>query len=189
MSGPIPIVLLGILILIFSGRLLVQWNRRSHTKAVTIEDYSRARAALDSVFVETESIKRIFASEDLEFISRTGTRKVQRFFLKERKCLAIQWLRMTQRQVSSLMDIHLKLSSYTYEPSPRFEIALTVNYLCFILVSNVLLVLFWLSGPFETVKILGYTLRATEHFCSAFSLRLEKTDALKLGAAVGSRRI
>lgn len=188
MSGLIPIVFLGALILIFSGRLLVQWSRRSHAQAVTIENYSQARAALDSMFVETAAIKRIFAGEDMAFISRTGTRDVQSFFLKERKGLAIQWLRMTQRQVASLMDIHLKLASYTYEPSPRFEFALTANYLCFILVSNVLLILFWLRGPFETAKILGYTLRATEHFCSTFSFRLEKTDALKLGPTVESRR-
>lgn len=189
MSGLIPIVLLGTLILIFSGRLLVQWSRQSNTQAVTIEDYSRARAALDSVFVETAAIKRIFAGEDMVFISRTSTRDVQRFFLKERKGLAIQWLRMTQRQVASLMDIHLKLASYTYEPSPRFEFGLTLNYLWFLIASNAILVLLWLRGPFETVKTLGYTLHATEHFCSAFSLRLEKTDALKLGPAAESRRI
>jgi len=188
-NGLIPIVLLGALILIFGARVLVQQVRRSHAPAVSIEDYSQARAALDSMFVETAAIKRIFADEDMAFISRTGTRDVQGFFLKERKGLAIQWLRMTQRHVANLMDIHLKLAGYTYEPSPRFEFALNANYVCFILVSNVLLVLFWLRGPFETAKILGYTLRATEHFCSTFSFRLEKTDALKLGPAVESRRI
>ncbi len=181
MMALIPILLLGILILVFGGRLLVQWSRTNRARPVTIEDYSNARALLDSVFAETAAIKRIFASEDMEFISHVGTSDVQRFFLKERKTLAIQWVRMTQKQVAHLMDLHLKLASYTYEPSPRSETKLTVNYLCFILASNGLLILLWLFGPFEAVRIVAYTVRVSEYFCSEFSLRLEKIDPVKLG--------
>jgi len=183
MSGLVSIVLLGTLILIFSGRLLVQWSRRSHAQVVTIEDYSQAREALDSVFVETAAIKRIFANEDMEFISQAGTGDVQRFFLKERKRLAIQWVRMTQKQVAHLMDLHLKLASYTYEPSPRSEGRLTVNHVCFILASNGVSVFLWLFGPFKAVRIVAYTVRAAEYFCSEFRLRLEKIDPVKLGSA------
>ena len=189
MTGLIPIVLLGTLILIFSGRLLVQWSRQSHAREVTIEDYSQARAALDSVFEETAAIKRIFANEDMEFISQTGRADVQRFFLKERKGLAIQWLRMNQKQLADLMDLHLKLASYTYEPSPRSEVKLTVNYLCFILALNGLLVLLWLFGPFKPVRIVAYTVRVAEYFCTVFSLRLEKIDPVKLSAARQSRSV
>jgi len=188
-SGLIPIVLLGTLILIFSGRLLVQWSRRGQARVVTIEDYSQARAALDSVFVETAAIKRIFANEDTEFISQTGTGDVQRFFLKERKRLAIQWVRMTQKQVAHLMDLHLKLASYTYEPSPRSEVRLTVNYLCFILASNGLLILLWLFGPFKAVRIVAYSVRAAEYFSSEFSLRLERVDPVKLSSARQPRSV
>jgi len=188
-SGLIPIVLLGTLILIFSGRLLVQWSRRSRTQVVTIEDYSQAREALDSVFAETAAIRRIFANEDMEYVSLAGTGDVQRFFLKERKGLSIQWLRMTQKHVAHLMDLHLKLASYTYEPSPKFEFKLTVNYLCFMLASNVLLVFLWLRGPFEAFRIVAYTLRAAEYFCSTFSLRLENIDPVKLSSARQPRSV
>jgi len=186
-SGLIPIVLLGTLILLVSGRLLVQWSRRSRTQVVTIEEYSDAREALDSVFLETAATRRIFAGEDMEFISRAGTGNVRRLFLKERRRLAIQWVLMTQKQVSHFMGLHLKLASYTYEPSPKSEIRLTVNYLCFILASNSLLVAFWLFGPFEAVRIVSYTVRVAEYFCSVFSLRLEKIDPMKL-SSVGQRR-
>jgi len=188
-SGLIPIVLLGALILIFGGRLLVQWSRRSRTQVVTIEDYYQARAALDSVFVETAAIKRIFANEDMEFISQGRIGDVRRFFLKERKRLAIQWLRMTQRQVARLIDLHLKMASYTYEPSPSLEFQLTVKYLCFVLISNVLLAFLWLRGPFEAVKLVTYTLRSAEYFGSVFSLRLEKIDPVKLGPVSSPRMV
>ncbi len=189
MSGLVSIVLLGTLILIFSARLLVQWGRQPHAQVVTIEEYSQARAALDSVFVETAAIKRIFATEDMEFILQAGPHDVERFFLKERKRLAIKWLRMTQREVARLMDIHLKLASYTYERSARFELQLTVKYFCFMFISNVLLAFLWLRGPFEAVKIVTYTLHTAEYFCSVFSLRLEKIDSVKLGSASGLRMV
>lgn len=183
MNGLIPIVLLGALILIFSGRLLVNSSRQSRPRIVTIEDYSQARAALDSVFEETAAIKRIFAKEDLEFISEAATEEVQRFFLKERKGLAIHWVRMTQKQVAHLMDLHLKLASYTNEPSPRYEVKLTANYLCFVLASNCLLILLSLFGPFEAARVVAYTVRAAEYFCSVCSLRLEKIEPVKLSPA------
>lgn len=183
MTGLIPILLLGALILILGGRLLVQWAKKGSASVITIDDYSAARATLDSVFVETAVIKRIFASEDMEFISDSGTPDVQRFFLEERKRLAIQWLRMTQSQVNRLMDLHLKLAAYTSEPSPRFEFRLIINFLWFILASNGLLALFWLRGPFEAVRVVGYTLCVSEYFWQVFRLRIEKVDPVRLSAA------
>jgi len=179
--GAIPIILLGILIIVFAVRLLMRQVGRRHTQVVTLEDYTGARVALDSVFVENVAIKRIFAMEDVAFISQEATPEVRRFFLKERKRLAIQWVRVTKKDFAHLMDLHLKLASYTDDPNPRFEFGLTATYLCFLFVSNALLVLLWARGPFGTASIVGYTLRNAEHFCSVFSLRLEETDPLKLG--------
>lgn len=187
MSGLIPIVLLGTLILIFSGRLFVQSGRQSHTRPVTMEEYSQARASLDSVFVETAAIKRIFAKEDMEFISRMAARDVQRFFLKERRRLAMQWTRITQKRVKHLMDLHLKLASYMNEPSPGSEVKLAAQYLCFFLASSGLLILLQLFGPFKAVRVIAYTVRGAEHFFSTFSLRLEKVDPVKLNPALQAR--
>jgi hypothetical protein len=182
-TGLLPILILAALILLFGARLLVQRSAGDNSRVVTIEDYTAAHAALDSVFVETAAIRRIFATDDIEFISQTGSRAVQRFFLKERKRLAVEWLRGTQKQVAHLMNLHLKLASYTYEPSPRFEFNLSVRYLCFILAANGLLVLLYLFGPFQASQIASYTMRSAEHFCSVLSMRLDKVDSVKLGSA------
>lgn len=189
MIGLMPIFVLGTLILVFCGRLLLQWSKNRHAQPVTVEDFTRARAALDAMSLEVVATKRIFAIDDIEFLSRHGTLEVLRLFEKERQLLAVRWLRLTQKQVAQLMDIHLKLASYTFEPSPRFEFRLTVNYFCFVVVSNALLMLLWLRGPFNALRIVGYTLGVTDYFCSAFSLRLVKTDLVKLGAARLSRSV
>ena len=180
MSGLIPILILGTLILVFGGRLLLQGSRRNDTPTMTTEDYSAASGMLDSVFEGALATKRIFAPEDLEFIARTGMRDVQQFFTRERSNLARQWLRMTQKQMARIMHLHLRLASYTTDPGPKFEIGLTVRYACFILASNALLILIWLRGPFEAARITGYTLGMAEHFCSALSVRLKTIDSAKL---------
>jgi hypothetical protein len=163
------------MILVLGARLLVQWGEKHHAPDLSIDDYSRACASLDCVFAETAAVKRIFSNEDLDFILRTGTNEVERFFLKERKMLAIHWLRTIQRRMASLMDLHVRLASYAYEGDRGLQLKLGADYLCFILVSHLLLILLWLRGPFETVEIVRYTLRVSESLSSVFALRLEQT--------------
>jgi len=180
MISVLPSLLLTALIFIFAGRMVWQHLAQRHSPVVTMEDYSRARTALDSLFAETAVIKRIVATEDLEFVRSSGKGEVEQLFLKERKDLAIRWLRTTQKHVARLMDLHRSLASYTYEPSTGFEFRLEVKYRCFVLASNALLILLWWRGPFEAVRILGYTLKITENFCSVFDVRLDGTDTMKL---------
>jgi len=175
----ILILILGASILVFGVRLVHQSRGK---KPVTIEDYSAAKAELDTVFVEAAAIRRIFAAEDMEFISKTGPTSVQLLLREERKALALFWLRQTQKQLAHLMDVHLRLASYTYQPSPKLELKLAGRYLSFLVISNFVLLLVWLRGPFETVRIVGYTLRMAGSFCTVFSLRLEDINSVQLAS-------
>jgi len=177
MSGLPFIVVLGILILFFGVLLVLQASgNRRQDQPVGIEEFANAREALDTVFAESAAIERIFSTEDKEFIARSGTPEVQRLFLKERKTLAIQWLRKTQKQVAQLMDLHLRLAGYTGKPSPKFELKLAGEYAAFFVVSHILLLLLWLRGPFEARGIVGYTSDVAGRFCSVFSIRLKNVS-------------
>ncbi|HLZ90969.1 MAG TPA: hypothetical protein VKQ28_04575 [Candidatus Acidoferrum sp.] len=178
MTGLLVITALAVSILIFGLRLTLQTSAaRRRSPTVTIEEFSSARQALDSVFIEAVAIDRIFSAEDMEFIYEAGPPRVQRVFLRDRKALAIQWLRRTQKQVAQLMDLHLRLAAYTHEPSPRFELKLTAHYVRFILTSYILLLLLWLHGPFKARSIVSYISRVAGHFCTVFSLRLKSVNA------------
>jgi hypothetical protein len=178
MIGLLPIVLVGTLILFLGLRLVLQSSStQRQEQAVSMEELTKARDALDAVFVESAAIRRIFSSEDMEFIAQSSTHKVQHLFLKERKALAIQWLRKTQKEVAQLMDIHLRLAGYTIEPSPRFELQLTAKYVAFFVASHILLLLLWLRGPFKAKRIVGYTVGVAGYFCTVFSVRLESVSA------------
>ena len=180
MTGLVALSALGALILVLGIRLVAQSLNRREASAVTTDDYAHAREALDSLFVETAALKRIFSAEDAEFIARSATPDLQSLFLNERKKLALQWYRTTQRQLARLMDIHLRLAAYTSDPSPRFELRLTAKYLTFVLVSNIALILLWLLGPFTARRAIAYTVQTAGKFCTTFSLRLERVNPTRL---------
>lgn len=182
MSGLLAIVILGLLILIFGLRRVLQSPYTStQSPSITLEEFANAREALDAAFVEAAAIERIFSTEDMEFISHASSPKARRLFLEERKALAIRWLRKTQKQVGQLMKLHFRLAGHTHEPNPRFELKLTVKYLSFLLVSYLLLFLLWLRGPFKARRVVAYTSHVAGYFCTVFSLRLESVNAVRLG--------
>src|SRR5437879_10074945 len=153
MSHLAPLLVITLLVLALS----VYWFRRSSDHSITRVEFSEAESALTSLqwqILPSGSVGRIFASEDCDFISSQTTRDVQRLFQQERKALAISWLRQTRKQIARLMDLHLKLASYTDDLGPAVEFKLATHYLSFIVVCRLLLVLLLLLVFFFVFMIL-----------------------------------
>jgi hypothetical protein len=178
MSPLFPIIVLGLLILILCFRLVRQ-SANTAKQPVTADEFEKARGDLDAIFVETAAIQRVFSAEDAEFISHTGSVELQHLFLKERKAIAMRWLRKTQKQVAVLMGLHLRLAGYTRESKPAFELKLALKYVLFSILSNLVLLLLWLRGPFRTSRVITYMVRFAGSFCTIFSLRLATVAAVQ----------
>src|SRR5258708_17994611 len=149
MIGLFPAILLGALIVALCFYFLVQGLGRRQKPAVTIDEYSRAREALDAVFVQTSAIERIFSVEDFKFIARAGKDDARRLFLHERKRLALLWLRNTQKQVAQLMDLHLRLANYAAYPQSGLRPELDRNERGFLGLFHISLLLLLAAGPFN----------------------------------------
>ena len=175
-----PVLFLGVLILVLLLWLLSRTRGQESDRDVSIEQYSHAQETVNSLITGFCVVRRVFAPEDMEFISRQPARGLTGAFLKERKELAISSIRETRRQITLLVNLHFKLASYTYQPSPKFEFKLFTNYLWFIVVCHVLVFSIRLRGPFEVGKMLDHTISAAEQFCQAVSNRLEKTNPGRL---------
>lgn len=167
---------LGGLVLILSIRLIVHSRNRRKAQPVTIDDYTKACEALDSVFTETETIKRIFSVEDTEFIERFSVGGVKQLFFYERKKLALRWIRNTRKHVGCFMNLHLQLTSHTYDPHAGFEFMLAMNYFYFMVISNIALLLMWIFGPFRVRVAVSCSIRSATNLCHAFGLRLERVE-------------
>jgi len=178
-----PILFLGVLILVLLLWLLWRTRGEENDQHVSIEQYSHAQDTVNSLITGFCVVRRMFAPEDLEFISRQPAQELTGAFLKERKELAISSIRETRRQIALLVNLHFKLASYTNEPSPKFEFKLLTNYLWFIVVCQLLVFSIRLRGPFDVGMMLDQTLTAAEQFCHAVSDRLEKTNPDRLSPA------
>lgn len=180
MTTVLPITVLAGLILILCGRLLLQAQQNKRSRSITVEDFEKARTTLDRVILEKAVMERIFAAEDAAFISREGAPELVAFFEKERKALAIKWLKKTRAELSELIDMHLKLASYTRNPSPRFEIGLSVRYLAFVVGSHIALLLILIRGPFKASRAFSYAFDVTKYFYTIFAFRFEEVNPLQL---------
>jgi hypothetical protein len=176
------ISVLGIFIVFLAVRLVLQSGTGRERPSVTADEYANALRALESVFIETAIIKRIFSADDAEFIERSASPVGRQLFLRERKTLALHWFRKTRKQVARLMDLHLRLASYTYDPNPGFELRLTAKYFTFVVVSNIVLLLLWLLGPFKATRTISYVIRTAGSFCTTFSFRLERVNPTHLSS-------
>ena len=177
----IPVLLAGLLVLILCIRLVTQlWCRGG--REVSVDDFSKAREALDSILIQTAAINRILSNDDLEFVSRSGQADLQRLFLREPKRLAMHWFRKIKKQVRCLMTVHLRLAARAPLSSPRLEVTLCLRYILFMALSNSVLLLFWLLGPFETKRTLVYVIRGVERFFTIFGARLEGINTAHLGS-------
>ena len=177
----VPILLVGIIVVILCVRLVAQ-KRRGGSRIVGADDFAKAREALNSVVIKTATIKRILSDEDLEFVSASGSDKLRRLFLKERRMLVIHWLRTIQKQVAYLMDIHLRLAGAA-SPRPGSELKLSIQYGTFMVASGCLVAIFWLFGPFDARKTLGYMITVVEGFFGTFRDRLQVVSPTQLHAS------
>src|SRR6266404_5584402 len=163
--------------------LLLHWSRRNVHRHVTIEEFSLAQEAFDSLTGEFSLVRRLFEPDDMRFISRQPSPEARHVFLRERKTLAISWLRQLRRQLAHLKDLHLTLASYTNHPSPRVDLGFLTAYLIFAVVCNVLLVLVWIRGPFQLSFVRVYNSAGVCRVCGVFRCRRDDVNAGLLSPA------
>lgn len=163
--------------------VLLYWTRGNGHEEVTTEEFSRAQEATHSLLEEFCLARRLFELDDVRFISRQPSQQARRVFLEYRKTLALTWLRQLRRQLTRLKELHLRLASYTNDPSPKVDLGFLTNYVIFATACDILIVLVWIRGPFKAGMIASYTLSSLNELCALFSHRLENINAGLLNPA------
>jgi len=178
----LPFLILALVLL----ALLLHWSKSGSSHAVNIDDFADAQEGLESLLLTFAAVERVFAPEDLDFVTRQARPEIERQFRQQRKALAISWLQYTRQTLARLMDLHLRLAIYTYEPSPAFEFRFAIDYVRFITVCRLLLILVWLLGPFRARSIGGYMITSAAQFCAVFGRRLENINPARLSPVTPS---
>ena len=99
-------------------------------------------------------LQQCLSAEDLEYIEGKKSPALLRLFLRERRRLAIAWLRQTRREAQRLLRWHLHSARYAADLRPAAEARLFWAVGLFLLVYAALVAAVWWHGPLGTRRSL-----------------------------------
>jgi len=114
------------------------------------------RVDLDSL--EIELSKRLFCSDDGEFVSRELPSGTGRQFRRARTVLALEWLRNVRLHVNSVFRAHLGAARNNPDLSPRDELRVTVDFVAFHLATTMLYAVIFMFGPLYAARLVYVSL-------------------------------
>ena len=166
----IQLVLLLLLAVVF-GAVLYFFARKPGIRAEDGADaIVSARQALNSLqgnLLPPELVHRIFAREDLEFVSSIGSKTVREAFMRERRSVALRWVGQVRKQVLNLRYFHSGHSRFYAQLSPRTELELALTFASLLLACRLLETVFYIRGPFAAPKTVARMIGAAGNICAA----------------------
>jgi len=122
-----------------------------------------------------EYVAKIFSRDDWEFVATMKSPSLKRFFLAERKSLALLWVLQTTAGIQKVMRQHAELSRRSADLEFATEMRLFLRYVELRMICGVLVVCIELAGPLW--------LRGLAMHASQLSQRIEQAQDAFLAAA------
>jgi hypothetical protein len=157
-------LLVGLLLLIS----LFSLARRSPRAEGAGEVLAEARQALNALqmgLLPPELVGRIFAKDDLEYVISATPKRVQEMFFRERKRVALSWVRQVRRQILSLRRFHLGAARFYSRLSFRSEMGLALDFVALLLACRALQIFLYLRGPYAAPRMIGMTMSTASRVC------------------------
>ncbi len=174
MSQVLPYFFLGLLLLAVMAWWI--WDAFVHRRAAEVLAPPQRGPALGNVRAQRDLGERIFGPQDWDFVSRETSSEIQRTFQRERRVLALAWLRRTRLQVSKVMRAHLVVAQRSEDLQLATEMRLALSYFLFLILCNSLIGWVWLYGPVRTRKIVGQSLLWAAQLRGAFEQLMARVD-------------
>lgn len=114
-----------------------------------------------------ECIERIFSEEDRTFVAELKSRSVERLFERERKTVALLWVRQTARAIRQVMREHAEAARRSADVQLGTELRLLAQYGGSMLVCGALLLLIQLGGPLWLRGLAAYAQRLSQGISDA----------------------
>jgi hypothetical protein len=176
----IQLVLLLALAAVFAVLLYLFVRRQGARVEGGAEALVSARQALNSLqdnLLPPELVRRVFSQEDLAFVTSVGSKEIRETFLRERKRVALLWVRQLRKNVVSLRQFHSGRSRFYAQLDFRTEVELAVRFASLLLVCRLLEAVFHLSGAFAAPRIVGAAIHTAGTVCAESERSLAFLDA------------
>jgi hypothetical protein len=133
-------ILLVVLLLMITGR--DEPDEQAHAGST-----GRPGGNCDHALQRSELVIRIFSPQDREFILLFRSPQLRHIYRKERRMVALHWVRRTSREVRSIMRVHRLGSRQTQNLNVAAEARLVFQYLEFQFICALLAFLIRIFGP------------------------------------------
>jgi hypothetical protein len=110
-------------------------------------------------------VDRIFSDSDLQYVFSLESPALVQLFLRERRRLALLWVREVRSQILQLVRFHRSQSGFYTNLSFTEELSLTRTFWSLLLVCRSLQFLIYLRGPFVARAIAGRAVSSAGRFC------------------------
>ncbi|MCI0627694.1 MAG: hypothetical protein L0387_39595 [Acidobacteria bacterium] len=161
MTAAISFVAIGSLLLIVLF-LFLRFSSASPATTKGASDAHESLNALQSELLPDWFVGRLFSEEDWKFAhgqaADTGS-----LFDRQRKTVALSWLKQTQEHVARLMDFHLRTARQRPDLKPSAEIKITLEYVQFQLLCKLLAGMIRMAGPMRVRTVAGHAVNIATH--------------------------
>jgi len=132
------------------------------------DELRNARLALNVLqtgLLSSEVVHRIFAKEDLEYVS-DGPIEIRNLFVAERRRLALLWVAKMRLQILNLRKFHLGSARFHAGLKMRTEVRLAAEFLFLLFTCRVLWLALYFRGVYAAPAIVERATKMAERVCA-----------------------
>jgi hypothetical protein len=144
-TGMMPSLALAAAAIFAIVLLLLRSKEEEPTERLGVEFHDRCHP--HGTLQATELARRIFSREDEEFVERMESRRIQRLYVKERRRVALHWIRRTSDEVSGIMRRHRLASRQSADLNVVAETKLFWQFVELRVLCGTLFMLVHIFGP------------------------------------------
>lgn len=126
---------------------------------------------------------RIFSPRDFKFVSSIHCPELQKLFRRERKIVALLWVRQTSAAIQRTMREHTQIARGSVDLRPATEVKLAFSYAELMLICGVLYVAIRAAGPLWLARLAFYTDERLQRLARVQQSFKESTSARQLHGA------
>ena len=163
--------------------LLLLWiaARRGSAEEHHLEDNADGGTPNEVRLPSRALLDQCLSNEDLELVAGVRSRAVLDLFLRERRRIALAWLRETRREAHRLLSLHFRMARHAAGLRPAMEMRVLFAAAAFVVVHAMLFGAVAMYGPFQARGFLR-SLRAMAHVLSNLGGRIAESVGPTLAA-------
>ena len=166
MTGLIAFFLLGVVFLALLYFFALRKNVRPEGGAEALLEARHALNSLQTDLLPAALVERIFARDDLDFVSATCSQETRELLLRERRRIAGCWIAQVRAKVLSLQRFYSGRSRSYAQLDFRTELSLGFGFASLLIACRVLEAVFYVRGPYTAPKIVARTIGAAADLCA-----------------------